>query len=145
MNLLNSPSECLPLQFCILTNRPTPDVHDDSALLFLRVARLHTMDLPRRGHGSNICTAADSSAYGVGAVSGPPFEKAAMSFSFSPCSVPAKILLHTRFQKPASFALSASLLIRPFGNFYPILFRSGSILPYCYDGSAEETKIPLRR
>jgi hypothetical protein len=47
MNLVNSPREFLPLQFCILTNRPTPDIHDDSALLFLCVARLHTMALPR--------------------------------------------------------------------------------------------------
>jgi hypothetical protein len=93
----------------------------------------------------NICTAAGSSAHGVGAVSGPLFEKAAMSFSFSPCSAPAKMLLHTRFQKPASIALSAGLLIGPFGDIYPILFRSSSILPCCYDGSAEETKIPPGR
>jgi hypothetical protein len=93
----------------------------------------------------NICTAAGSSAQGVGAVLGPPLEKAAMSFSFSPCSAPAKKLLHTRFQRPESIALSAGLLIGPFGDIYPILFRSSSILSCCYDGSAEETKIPPGR
>jgi hypothetical protein len=33
MNLVNSPREFLPLQFCILTNRSAPDIHDDSAML----------------------------------------------------------------------------------------------------------------
>ena len=93
----------------------------------------------------NICTAAGSSAQGVGAVSGPPLEKAAMSFLFSLCSAPSEKLLYTRFQRPASIAFSAGLLIGPFGDIYHILFRSSSILPCCYDGSAEETKIPPRR
>jgi len=52
----------------------------------------------------------------------------------SPSSAPAKKLLHARFQRPAFIALSAGLLIGPFGDIYPILFRSSSILPCSYDG-----------
>jgi hypothetical protein len=65
----------------------------------------------------------------VGAVSGPPLEKAAMSFSFSPWSAPAKKLLYTRFQRPASIALSTSLLIGPFGDIYPILLGAARFYP----------------
>ncbi len=89
----------------------------------------------------NICTMASSSAEGIGAVSGPLLEKVAMSFSFSLCSALRKKLLYTRFQRPLSIALSAGLLIRPFGDIYPILFRSSSILSYYYDNYTEETKI----
>jgi hypothetical protein len=112
-----------------------------------------------------LCTAADRLPPAVGAVLGPPSPRQKTAISLSSisnlCCSSFSLYILTMLcscEKAITHSLSGAYvvplplrcpyLIEPPDNTYSILFylfRSSSILPCCYDDSAEETKIPLVR
>jgi hypothetical protein len=100
MNLVNSPHEFLPLQLCILiTNRPAPDIHENSALLspsccqaaYHGLCRDYSRTNYRECLNASALPAADRRPWsGCGSRFGPPSLKRQPS-SHNPCSTMAEL------------------------------------------------------